>query len=48
MNVMHNDDLSFLGNEIPNIIGENLTFMKILRRILGRNNIYSRNKDLLR
>ena len=29
------------------IIGESLAFEKILRRILGRNNLYSRNKDLL-
>ena len=29
------------------IIGKNLAFEKILRRILGSDNLYSRNKDLL-
>ena len=40
-------------SEIPNeAIGESLAFIdilsiEILRRILGSNNLYSRNKDLL-
>ena len=39
---------SFIGNDISiKIVGESLAFEKILHRILGSNNLYSKNKDLL-
>ena len=45
---INNDICHFLEMIFPYYkIGESLAFKKILRRILGSNNLYSRNKDLL-
>ena len=48
MNVQYNDDISFLENDIPILhLVKAWLSRKILRRILGRDNFYSRNNDLL-
>ena len=46
--VLNNDNISFLGNDIPIIESVKAwLLLKILHKNLGRNNFYSRNKDLL-